>query len=407
MAARLLLAALVFSTVACDGETTRPLPAETVGSEREILDAGAVRLLIDNRGGIARSSADLESVASFPAGSPNEYLFSAGLWIGGVVRGQAVVATTAEHAPFASEFLPGRRSGQRIGGSRILCSSRPADLDRWYPEFRDGGDVPLLLGDEDCVAIFHDGNPVRDVHAPIGIEVRQRAAAFRTGLEAHAIVFVWDFEVAGLEPVTDAHAAVFVDADIGADFSDDRCSAVLEVPSGANNPQSEPVQANLFFCWDQDFAEDTFDQNPPGFFGVSFLHSPAETGARRLSRATETGNSFAGGLPNDPETDGSQHELMAGRFTWGPSFIGHSRHARGLAVAGPFTLEPHEPQRLVAAFVWANASTPVASLAVSAERCFPEGRPCFLPDPNDPAMAELIAVQQAVQERIGSRLAPS
>jgi hypothetical protein len=406
MTARLLLAALVFSTVACDGETTRPLPAETVGSEREILDAGAVRLLIDNRGGIARSSADRESVASFPAGSPNEYLVSAGLWIGGIKNGQSVVATTAERGPAPSEFLPGRRSGQGTGDTRILCSSRPADLERWYPEFRDGAGAPLLIGDEDCVAIFHDGPGIHDVETPIGIEVRQRVVSFRTGLEAQTVLFMWDFDIAGSEPLTDTHLAVFADPDIGADFWDDRCSAILEVPPGTNNPQAAAVATNLLFCWDHDFDEPNFDPNPPGFFGVSFLRAPGESGARVLRRATQMGNTFAGPLPFDPILDGGQYALLVGELTSSPFLVSDPRDVRNLAIAGPFTLVPGEARQAVAALVWANASTPMASLAVSAERCFPEGRPCFLPDPNDPALAELIAVQQAVQERIGSRLAP-
>jgi hypothetical protein len=403
----LLLIVLMLADVACADDATRPAEGgDAFGSEREILDAGAVRLLIDNRGGIARSSADLESVASFPAGSPNEYLVSAGLWIGGIKNGQSVVAATAERGPAPSEFLPGRRSGQGTGDTGILCSSRPADLERWYPEFRDGAGAPLLIGDEDCIAIFHDGPGIHDVETPIGIEVRQRVVSFRTGLEAQTVLFVWDFDIAGSEPLTDAHVAVFVDPDIGADFWDDRCSAILEVQPGTNNAAATAVAANLLFCWDHDFDEPNFNPNLPGFFGVSFLRAPGEPGPRVLRRATQMGNTFTGPLPFDPIHDEGQYALLVGEFTSSPILVSDPRDVRNLAIAGPFTLVPGDARQAVAAFIWANAATPVTSLAVSAERCFPEGRPCFLPDPNDPALAELVAVQQAVQERIGGRLPP-
>jgi hypothetical protein len=390
---------IVLAAGGCDDDRDLQGPADSlIGTDREVLRANAVRLAIDNVGSIgADGDGPFDGVGFFPAPSENRYLLRAGLWVGGRHRGVPVVATAQDAFEGVSEFVPGRRLSKQGQGDRILCSSRPADLAAWYPEFRDPQTgAPLVVGDLDCVVIFNDGRHKRgfDVQPALGIEVRQRAVLFREGLASQAVVFVWDVLHTGAPPLSDAHVAVFAYPEIGQGF-DERCSVVLRTPSAA-----AASGAQIAFCWDHDFTEQEFGGDRPGFLGVSFLGVPDEV-QRPLTRFTITHHI---NFRPQPDPSGDDHELAVLLGAAPPLIDDTPADNRFLAITGPLLLSRDRPARIVAAFLWANAAVAAQSLAVDGSRCFPEGRPCFLPDPNDPALAELIAVDEAVRQLVNERL---
>lgn len=394
-ATRRIAIAAALATLACGDAATGPTPRDPEDQEL-ILESGAVRLRLDNRGVVAYGS-DERGLGTFPRGSSNNYLFSAGLWVGGLRRGLPVVSTTFDFAGNA-EFVAGRVA-PGIGGDRTLCWSRGLDRSRWYPEFSSQAGEPLRVGDEDCVAIFNDANPAFE-GSSLGIEVHQRASVFAAGLQSQAVLFTWTVANTSPEPLEQAFVAVAVDADVGPDFTDDRCSAILSVPPGRNNSTGVTLPVNLGFCWDHDFHEPTFAPSPPGFVGVTILRSPAVV-VRPLSRFTSASNPLLP-RPHFFMGDDVQYEMLGGSGI--PFVLDLPADQRFVAVTGPMTLDPSEREIVAAAFLWADLPVPVDSLVLDPDRCFPEGRPCLLPDPNDPAVAELVAVQQAIQQVADQRL---
>jgi hypothetical protein len=120
-----------------------------------------------------------------------------------------------------------------------------------------------------------------------------------------------------------------------------------------------------------------------------------------LSRFTSASNPLLP-KPHFFMGDDVQYDLLRGSAI--PFVLDLPADQRFVAVTGPMTLDPSEREVVAAAFLWADLPVPVDSLALDPNRCFPEGRPCLLPDPNDPALAELVAVQQAIQQVAEQRL---
>jgi hypothetical protein len=397
-ATRRLGIAAALLTLACGDAATGPAPRDSEDQDL-ILESGAVRLRLDNRGVIAYGS-DQRGIGAFPRGSSNNYLFFAALWVGGLRRGVPVVSTTFDFGA-NEEFAPGQVEAAGEGG-RLLCWSRAEDRRRWYPEFSSPTGEALRVGDEDCVVIFNDANPAFG-GSPLGIEVHQRASVFATGLQSQAVLFTWAILNTSQEALDQAFVGVLVDADVGPDFMDDLCSAILAVPAGRNNSTGLAQPANLGFCWDHDFHEPTFAPAPPGFVGVTLLRAPAGV-ARPLTRFTSGTNPLWANPPNLFMADDAQYDILTGSGIWEPFVLDVLADQRFFVVTGPFRLEPGEREQVTAAFVWADAAAPVDSLALDSARCFPERRPCLLPDPNDPVLAELVAVQQAIQQVADQRL---
>jgi hypothetical protein len=223
--------------------------------------------------------------------------------------------------------------------------------------------------------------------------------AFTFGLLSQVVFVVWDVVNESPDVLEDTFFAVAADMDIGSNFQDDRCSAIPVLPPGANNSSGETVETNLGFCWDDDFNEADFDPNPPGFVGITFFQGPiADDGSQLgLERFTLTTNPSLGRPQPDPTTDGDQYDLMGGIGTRAPFIDATASDMRFVEISGPITFDPGEIQRVVAGYIWASAANGRAALNVSPTRCFPAGAPCFLPDPNDPVLEELVTIQRAAQ----------
>jgi hypothetical protein len=367
----------------------------------EFSDVNDILLAIVNDGRIGNDSRFSDECAGFfPALSDNCYVFGSGIWVGGIVNGTRIISSAYDAATGTSEMEPGRSPERGGGADRVLCSNDAGDLAEWYEEFSDPTTgEPILFSQKDCIVIYHDANQGRDVFTPIGLEIEQRTMAFTFGLLSRVVFVVWDIENTSPNLVDDTFVAINADMDIGDAAEDDRCSAVVEVPPGPNNPSSETVQTNLGICWDSDFNEVSFNPNPPGFVGITFFQGPVseEGDTLGLTRFTLTTRGDEGRPQPDPTTDGAQYDLLAGLGARVPFVDATSTDVRFVEISGPFDLQAGQTQRVVVGYVFANVSNGRTSLEVSPTRCFPAGQPCFLPDPNDPALEELVRVQRAAQ----------
>jgi hypothetical protein len=369
-----------------------------------VMNVNNVQFVFDNKGILGFDPRSGSGAGFFPGNSPNNYVFSTGIWVGGLVNGTKIVSEGYDFSGGFSEYIPGR-SSDRTGGD-ILCSDNAADLAQWYPEFSDASGAPLLFSQKDCINMYFDSNQSADVTTPIGLEVRQRIMAFTFGSLSQVIFVVWDVENIGTNIVNDAFVGVASDMDIGANAVDDRCSAVPLVPPGANNSSAETVATNLGICWDNDFNEGQFNPNPPGFVGVTFFQGPVSDVGDTLGmvRFTLTTNPSSGRPQPDPATDGDMYDLLAGIGARAPFIDATAADVRIVEISGPITFQPGQVQRTVAGYVFANAANGRTALNVDPNRCFDLGpppcggdRPGFLPDPNDPVLEEVITVQRAAQ----------
>ncbi len=370
------------------------------GLETTDMNANNVRCTISNQGELCFDPFTGNGAGFFPANSPNHYVFNIGFWVGGIDRGQKSVVTFGTDFRSGPETAFGRAAPNGGGAPDILCSNNAADLAAWYPEFRDPAtNEPIVFGQQDCVMIYNDaeqGN--NEVTTPIGLQVLQRTMAFTFGRLSQVVFVVWDVEHFAGATVDSTYVAVAADMDIGVAFQDDRCSAIPSVPPGLNNSGSETVQTKLGFCWDSNFNEADFDPNPPGFVGVTFFQGPVSDTGDTLGITNFTLTTNEAGRPSpDPQSDIEQWQLMAGIPPREPFIDAVSTDMRFVHISGPFTLDVGDTQRVVAGILFANVSENISSLEVSPTRCFPAGTPCFLPDPNDPALSELIEVQRAAQ----------
>jgi hypothetical protein len=370
----------------------------------EVMNVNNVQFVFDNKGILGFDPRSGSGAGFFPANSPNNYVFSTGIWVGGLVGGTRIVSEGYDFSGGFSEYVPGRASDGT--GVNVLCSDSDADLAQWYPEFADANGAPLLFSQKDCINIYHDSNQSADVTTPIGLEVRQRIMAFTFGALSQVIFVIWDVENIGTNTVNEAFVSVASDMDIGANAVDDRCSAVPLVPPGDNNSSSETVATNLGICWDNDFNEGQFNPNPPGFVGVTFFQGPVSDAGDTLGlvRFTLTTNPSSGRPQPDPSTDGDMYDLMAGVGAREPFIDATAADVRIVQISGPITFTPGQVQRTVAGYVFANAANGRTVLNVDPTRCFDLGpppcggdRPGFLPDPNDPILEEIINVQRAAQ----------
>nr|MBA2563809.1 hypothetical protein [Gemmatimonadota bacterium] len=365
----------------------------------ELINVNNVLTVIDNRGILLQDPRTGNGFGFFPANSPNNYTFGSGLWVGGIVNGVKIVSTGYDASGGFSEYQAGRAAANGGGGDQILCSSDAAELAQFPAEFADAGGQPIVFSQKDCVVIYNDANQSRDVSTPIGLQVNQRTMAFTFGLLSQVVFVVWDIVNTGSSSVQEAFIGVNADMDIGADAGEDNCSAVPFVPPGANNSSADTAFTNLGICWDSNFNEADFSPNPPGFVGITFFQGPVSDAGDTLglTRFTLTTNPTSGRPQPDPSVDAQQYDLLAGIGARAPFIDATPADVRFVEISGPLTFAPGQTQRVVAGYIWANVSNNATELTQDPTRCFPQGQPCFLPDPNDPALSEVIRVQRAAQ----------
>ncbi|MGD9400748.1 MAG: hypothetical protein PVF95_00615 [bacterium] len=277
----------------------------------------------------------------WPAGSSIEYLFAAGLWVGGVVRESGREDTLVTAAVYQLEFYPkpdprdivyetfeGQPSGNRL---------QDDDADNLYDEdpldgYDNDGDG---LVDEDFAAIsqqmytavFYDSatsfNRTRteDFHVPLYLKVRQESYAWTSPAIEDFIGIEYKVTNDGDRSIHNAYIAFMVDGDVGPvrqvpqSYVDDMAAYIdTTVIRREISPEGGEVAVDyhitMGYMYDYPGGE---DGDVPGYIGVMFLGhttdpqgnlAPSEVGIHMFKR-------WSSG-EQDPENDKERYRYMRG-----------------------------------------------------------------------------------------------
>ena len=279
--------------------------------------------------------------AQWPGGSGNEYLWGAGLWVGGRVRGEVSVST----GQYDREFRPGPhledtiyegksgiiqrpRLGDRQTGRRLPHHLADDDDDGHYDDdilngYDDDRDGRVdedwgQIGDQMFTCTMYDNLPLcRELypaHRPLGLKVVQRAAAWDDPEYKDFIALDFEITNVGIETIRDAYLGFFVDCDIQAR------GAGSTQPDDLAGSWSGYVRGSDFRFHRVDVAY-MRDMNPddplPGWFGVVMVyHSREFYGLHAPTTSKMTGfQIFATNAAviqqGEPTSDHDRYDLMS------------------------------------------------------------------------------------------------
>jgi hypothetical protein len=278
----------------------------------------------------------------WPAGSGIEYLFAAGLWVGGVTYNETGRPDTlVSAAVYQLEYYP--RSDPRDivymtaegqqGGGRLQDDDNDQRIDEDPLDGYDNDGDGLI--DEDYSAIsqqmfsslFFDTttamNDTRteDFHKPLNLMVRQESYAWTSPSVADFIGIEYKVTNIGDSTIYKAYVAFMVDCDVGPvknnvpNYSDDMAAYVDTTVSRVEiNAEGSEVtndyHLTLGYMYDYPEGEDGTND---GYIGVMFLghttdpegnYAPAEVGIHMF-------RSWSGG-EQDPENDKERYRYMRG-----------------------------------------------------------------------------------------------
>ncbi len=358
-----------------------PAPDKELITDGSIVhDVGQVHLNITNFGLLgsrpSQSSpfSDAPS-ARWPGAAGDDYLFAAGLWIGGVLLGERMVST----GQYESEIMATEDPLDIIytmamgdpGGSRYPEPLPDDDGDGLEDEdpkngLDDDGDGPV---DEDfgaisdqhfrCVMIDNTilSQELYPDHIPLNIEVVQQSFQWTVPLSDQFVGFDFTIRNIGITHIDNVYIGLFADCDIPAVPSSGAGDDLAGSFSGlveAFNGNLVPI--NLAYMYDGASGSPI-----PGYIGFLFLdHTTDPTGVVAPLEAALTSLQIFRGQASfdqggDPIHDGERYEAMSSQ-TWDPDALPEQQDDyRVLIASGPFpTLAPNEELKYQVALVMGN-----------------------------------------------------
>ncbi|MBE0566704.1 MAG: hypothetical protein IH621_12130 [Krumholzibacteria bacterium] len=376
----LLFLTFLILTGAAPADNPAPADKVAVTDGHVVHDVGLIWHHVSNWGliGSAPSAPTTYSdspSADWPIHSGHNYLWAAGIWVGGSVLGETRVTTGG----FSSEFLPTPAPEDTIhatamgapGGNRYPWPDADDDADG--PEDEeilngrdDDGDTLVdedfaAYGDQHFVCTYNDLEPalveVRPDHTPLHIEVVQQSIQWSSPLAEDFIGYDFTITNVGLIAIEDVYLGMFSDFDIGfranpGAAEDDYAGFVSTVVQAANGTMV-PVQVAYMYDGDSRFPLDGYvgwvlcgHTTDPA--GVSAPAEPVVTSFQHFSgnAAFEQGG--------DPTNDAERYQLLsAGPGDWDSDVLpGRQSDYRVLTASGPFTsLAPGQSLRYQVALV--------------------------------------------------------
>jgi hypothetical protein len=355
-----------------------------------IHDAGNVLLHVSNRGYFGRRGQDVTNPsAEWPAGSNHEYLYAAGLWVGGVITRGGARDTLVSAGLYQREFqnrTPNEGCGNPPVGICETFEGAPAGLRR----FDDDGDGLLdedpLDGtdndadgrvDEDFAGIsqkmfrtvYYDTSiffnqffpDEADQHTPMGLRVEQESYQW-TDAQFDDFVGI-EFRIQNisrlLDPVgwdiTSCYIGFMVDGDVGLDdedlnyWEDDQGGfAATDTTVTLSTGTTRDLSLTLGYIYDEIGGQSASD-DVTGYCGVMFLGHTVDT------TTPDVENAFAprqvgihayriwSGGDQDPRDDLDRYRFLRGLQDTGrtidPATI-RPQDYRFLVSAGPFARIP-------------------------------------------------------------------
>ncbi len=320
--------------------------------------------------------------AQWPAGSGDEYLYSAGLWVGGVLLGERLVST----GEYQNEILPlyeledtiyeaisgniTRPPGNDLaGGKRYPESGADDDEDgvedeeiiNGYDEdedFRIDEDF-AQIGNQMFVCTMYDNTRLSQEfypdHTPLNLQIVQQSYAWENDNVDDFIGFEFIITNIGVTTIDNVYIGFFADCDIGprgqGGIAEDDMAGSFEGMVRASDGSFVPISVGYMY----DAAE---GNRLDGYIGMLFLGHDIDPTGRRApqSVALRSFNSFSGQSSfdqgGDPTNDAERYELLSGEERDPNTQPGKENDFRILVSAGPFSeLESEAQLQFQAAFV--------------------------------------------------------
>jgi len=338
-----------------------------------VMNVGELQVNITNHGLIGSQYTQTSTYseapsAQWPAGSGVEYLWSAGLWVGGILESQRRVST----GQYEREFRPGPDPEDTIyeardarlvrpiaqatpQGRRGPSSGRDDDRDgRADEDLPDGHDNDgdgridedwAQVGDQMMVATMYDDTPIAAEiypdHRPLHLKVVQKCYGWSRDDVDDAIGFDFEITNTGQNDILDTYLGLFVDGDVGprtfAGGGDDdlhgRHDGIVRTSHG------QFVRVTVFWFRDSDFTG-----AQPGWFGIVFLdHTVDPTAQIAPVRPAVSGfQAFAGTAPfqrgGPPNDDADRYAAMSYPI-WDPAATDNRANDWSFLIStGPFPL---------------------------------------------------------------------
>jgi len=370
----------VAAACACAAPGPEPSAPATppAGDKDHVLDgsavvtAGRLYLNVTNWGLLGSRYTEISSYSDapsgqWPGGSSDEYIFAAGLWVGGNLGGELCVSTGQPEAEFrpaagpratiyeAREGRVVRPSGNPgASGARFFQSGGDDDGDgRVDEEILDGIDQDhdgLIdedfgqLGTQMLVASMRDDEELSRAlfpdHKPMHIGVVQRVFSWQTEEEQDFVVVSYELQNKGAEAIADVYLGFWMDGDIGthADYSGGR----NDLAGGFDGYVRHPLghYSPVHVAWMHDGAQ----TNPlPGWCGISLVDHTTDPAGIAAPRSVEmnacriiSAAGAVGGGP--PTTDAERYGLMSDPGRDDDVEPHQTGDYRVLVSAGPFPL---------------------------------------------------------------------
>ena len=342
-----------------------------------VMNIGELQINITNHGligsqfSIVSSYSDAPS-AQWPSSSGNEYLFAAGLWVGGIKNGEAHVSTGQyeselrpltgpEHTIYEAKFgkiTRPRSRGSFQGARRFELGADDDDDGRMNEEILNGLDDDRdgavdedfeMYGNQMMVCTMYDNTPISTElfpdHEPLDIEVVQTSFCWDTDEYDDFVVIRHDIRNVGATRIEDVYLGMFVDSDIGPRDSGgvafDDLPARFTGMARATNGIYENIDVAYMF--------DANKNAPlPGYFGVMFR---SRRGNSIHSYQTYTGRQ-AYALGGDPLNDAERYNDLSRESSDPSRAPDHSGDYRFLVSNGPWgNLYPGQRISLETVFV--------------------------------------------------------
>ncbi|MFO7655218.1 MAG: hypothetical protein R6X25_15570 [Candidatus Krumholzibacteriia bacterium] len=341
--------------------------------------------------------------AQWPAGSGDEYLWAAGLWIGARRLGRVAVTTGQPEA----ELRPGPEIEQTIyeavdaellrptfgpggvGGIRRFEEGADDDNDGRVDEellngIDDDGDGLIdedfgQIGNQMMVCSMRDDWPLaRELypdHLPLNVSVEQAVYAWYLTDTEDFIALEYTIRNTGVTTLEDVYLGFYVDCDIGGRYSFAPGQDDLAGYFSGVVPDRDGAYQRVALGYMRDAAD---ANRLPGWFGVALLdhtvdviddsRTPMRVGMRAFRHFSSDRPFDVGG---DPGNDQERYQALSSRRFSPPPDPQRPRDMRFLISSGPFTrLEPGESVEYRLALIVGGSLEELLEVACEASRVY-------------------------------------
>jgi hypothetical protein len=398
----LCLLLLILAGTATASATTKPLPGRThLADKAAVLDGHVVHDvgqiwnhvtnwgLIGSAPGPVTPFSDAPS-AQWPRLSGNEYLWAAGLWVGGTVLGEARVTTGG----FSTEFFPTEAPEDTIhatfhgapGGRRFPWPGADDDGDGVEDEEtlngRDDDNDGLVdediagWGDQHFVAACndYDNSLVANLpeHTPLGLQIVQQSVQWGGPLGEDFIGYDFTITNAGSAAIEQVLVGMYSDFDIGPrgtpGISENDYAGYWSGPVQAADGSWVPVQVAYMYDGATTGRLDGYagwvlcghTTDPAG------IAAPTAVGVHTFQRYSGNASFENGG---DPTNDAERYQLLGSADSDPDVTPGHDADYRVLTSSGPFAnLAPGQSLRYQVALVLGSGLDDMLANAAEAVR---------------------------------------